>query len=83
MLEHEGDETPGRGGRPLAEVGQAPDGILPVRDTMRTHRAGPALRLPRSADERAQFHERLVQRRAIPTTSGMRVRGGRAAAGRT
>src|SRR5258708_945776 len=72
MLEHESDESPGCGGRSLAEVGQAPDGILPVRDTMRTHRAGPALRLPRCANERAQFHERLVQRRAIPTTSSMR-----------
>ena len=61
MLEDEGREPPRRRGFAPAEIGQGVNAIFPERHTEFPNRAKQTLRVARSADQRAEFHERLVQ----------------------
>ena len=48
----------------FAEVGQFLHAIFPEGDAKFFHRTNPALRIARRANQRAEFHQRLVQMRA-------------------
>ena len=57
-----GYKTAGRGGLAFAEVGQLIDAIFPEGNTKLFNRANPALRISWRTNQRAEFHQRLVQK---------------------
>ena len=61
MLDYERHKASGGGGGPLAEVGELLDAAGAKSDAIRAYRAEQTGRLARSADERAEFHEGLVE----------------------
>ena len=61
-LDDKGDKAPGRGGFAFAEVWQFFDAVFPEGDAEFFDRANPALRISRRANQRAEFHQRLVQK---------------------
>ena len=63
-LHHKGNKTFRGGGFSPAQVRQFPDAAFAKRDAKPFYRADFALRISRGADERAKFHEGLVEMRA-------------------
>ena len=63
-LNDKGSKVAGRRCRAFAEVGQFCDAIFAEGDAEFSDRANPALRIARRADQRAEFHEGLVQVRS-------------------
>lgn len=61
FLGDEGNKAARRGADAPAEAGQFVDVVLLVCDAMFRDRTDPASGLPWRADERAEFHERLVE----------------------
>lgn len=61
-FDDEGEETAFGGGFAFAEIGELVLEIFFVRDAEFLDGAGGAVRGTRCADERAEFHQRLVQK---------------------
>ena len=61
-FDDKGDKVAGGGGGAFAEVGQFVNAIFLEGDAEFFDRANRALRISRRADQRAEFHEGLVQR---------------------
>ena len=61
MVQHERGETARGCGRPFIEIGKFVDAIFLKREAMFGNRADEALGLARSANQRAEFHEGLIQ----------------------
>ena len=72
-LNHKGNEMSRRGGCPFAKVRQFSDAAFAKRDAELFCRANCAPRISRRANQRAEFHKRLVEVGAIRIYGGARL----------
>ena len=61
-LDYKGSEMSRRGGFPFAQIRQFPDAVFTKRDAELFHRANFAPRISRRTNQRAKFHQRLVEK---------------------